>query len=147
MPIGSSRVFRLSGLEWLDLLRAQVILLGAQAELLFRSRGALLAYEPEPEAAPTATAEARAAALERAVSRAARRGLFRPKCLARSLALHRMLKGSNILGSRIRIGVRPQSGTLVAHAWVTLGDQVLGDDPAFVGQFTEIADARMAGSV
>jgi hypothetical protein len=82
--------------------------------------------------------------LERAVDRAARYGLFRPKCLAKSVALHRMLRRAGIGSSRIRIGVRRESSGLTAHAWVTLDDQILGDNPTFVSRFTEIADARMA---
>ena len=83
------------------------------------------------------------AELEQALHRAMRYGLLQPKCLARSVALHRLLQSAHIRGSRIHIGVRPQPEGLTAHAWVTLADRVLGDDPRFVRRFTEIADARM----
>ncbi len=42
----------------------------------------------------------------RALDRAARRGLFRPSCLVRSLALLRLLERGGVSGARMRIGVR-----------------------------------------
>jgi hypothetical protein len=140
------RTRRISSREWVDYGRAQLALLGALLAVRLRSRGRLLAYDLEVERAELAAAHlARAAELELALSRALRYGVFRPKCLARSVALHRLLRASGIRGSRIRIGVRPEPDGLCAHAWVTLADRVLGDDPRFVGRFTEIADARIAG--
>jgi hypothetical protein len=126
-------------------MRAQLALVAAQVELAVRSHGSLFAYEPERDAGPGPAAPlVRVCELERAVSRAARYGCFRPKCLARSVALHRLLARAGIPGSRIRIGVRRESDALVAHAWVTLEGRIVGDDPSFVNRFTEIADARMA---
>jgi len=140
------RARRISYREWRDFGRAQLALLSALLAVRLKSRGRLLTYDSEsdPGESPPAQA-ARAAELELALSRAIRYGVFRPKCLARSVALHRLLRGAGIRGSRIRIGVRPGPDGLSAHAWVTLADRVLGDDPRFVGRFTEIADARMAG--
>jgi transglutaminase superfamily protein len=111
-----------------------------------RSRGQLLAYESElgePVLPPEQLERARALAV--ALDRAGRFGVLRPRCLVRSVALHHLLRRAGIPGSRIRIGVRPDSEGLDAHAWVTLANRVLGDDPRFVGRFTEIADARLAG--
>jgi hypothetical protein len=140
------RTRRISSREWLDFGRAQLALLSALLAVRLTSRGRLLTYDLEAERAELPAAQAaRVAELELALSRALRYGVFRPKCLARSVALHRLLRGSGIRGSRIRIGVRPEPDGLSAHAWVTLADRVLGDDPRFVGRFTEIADARMAG--
>jgi hypothetical protein len=105
----------------------------------------LLAYDRALEGAPATPDRAgRAEELALAVTRAAEYGIMHPKCLARSVALHRLLCSQGIAGSRIRIGVRPEAARFTAHAWVTLHDQVLGDDPAFAARFTEIADARMA---
>lgn len=131
--------------EWVDFARAQVALASALLALRLRSRGRLLSYDLEgaSQALPPSQL-ARARELELALDRALRYGVFHPKCLARSVALHRLLRRAGIRGSRIRIGVRPDSEGLSAHAWVTLADRVLGDDPRFVGRFTEIADARMA---
>jgi hypothetical protein len=145
MLAGWQRTRRISSREWLDYARAHLALLWAVLVLRLRSRGQLLAYDLEAEQESLPMAQLiRAGELERALSRAARYGVLRPKCLARSVALHRLLRGAGIRGSRIRIGVRPDSGGLTAHAWVTLTDRVLGDDPRFVDRFTEIADARMA---
>lgn len=131
--------------EWVDFARAQVALASALLAIRLRSRGRLLSYDPDGgPLALSADQLARADELELALDRALRYGLFHPKCLARSVALQRLLRRAGIRGSRIRIGVRPESQGLSAHAWVTLADRVLGDDPRFVGRFTEIADARMA---
>lgn len=146
MLAGRQRTRRISPREWLDYGRAQLALVLAMVALRLRSQGQLLRYDPEAQQEVIPTAQLiRAAELERALSRAVRYGVLRPKCLARSVALHRLLRGAGIRGSRIRIGVRPDSVGLSAHAWVTLADRILGDDPRFVDRFTEIADARMAG--
>jgi hypothetical protein len=140
-----SRARRLSGREWTDLAKAMLAILRAECALRIRSRGRLLAYNRALEGDPASPDRVRRAQeLARAVTRAAEYGITHPKCLARSVALHRLLCSEGIAGSRIRIGVRPEAARLTAHAWVTLRDQVLGDDPAFVTRFTEIADARMA---
>lgn len=139
------RTRRVSLHEWADFGRAQVALAAATVALKLRSRGRLLAYDLKgiDQGLPSDKL-LRARELEIALDRAIRYGVFRPKCLARSVALHRLLRRAGIEGSRIRIGVRPGAAGLSAHAWVTLADRVLGDDPRFVGRFTEIADARMA---
>lgn len=140
------RALRVTPLEWLDFLRAQLALVAAVVAVRIRSRGQLLTYTAAdtPADLPPALL-ARARALSTAVDRAARFGLLRPRCLVRSVALHRLLQADGIPGSRIRIGVRTASQQLDAHAWVTLADQVVGDDPRFTGRFTEIADAQLAG--
>ena len=140
------RVLRITPLEWLDFCRAQLALLAAAVAVRLRSRGRLLAYDPEERERGLPPEQlARARALADALDRAGRFGMFRPRCLVRSVALHHLLRRAGIPGSRIRIGVRPESEGLDAHAWVTLADRVLADDPRFVGRFTEIADARLAG--
>ena len=140
------RTGRISSREWLDYLHAHIALVWATVTLKLRSRGRLLVYDLEGGREGISPAQLpRVHELELALDRAVRYGVLRPKCLARSVALHRLLRGSGIRGSRIRIGVRPDPAGLTAHAWVTLADRVVGDDPRFVGQFTEIADARMAG--
>jgi Transglutaminase-like superfamily len=146
MLAGWRRTTRVPRREWLDYGRAQLALFGALLEVRLRSRGRLLAYDAEVMTQSLAPGQlARAAELELALSRAVRYGIFRPKCLARSVALHRLLLAAGIPGSRIRIGVRRESDELKAHAWVTLADRVVGDDPRFVTRFTEMADARLAG--
>lgn len=138
-----SRARQLSGREWKDLARAQAAILRAEIALLTRSRGHLLAYDGCTESSHRSPERPRRAQeLALAVSRAAEYGIMRSRCLARSIALHHLLAREGIVGGRIRIGVRPEAGRLNAHAWVTVHDWILGDDPAFVARFTEIADAR-----
>jgi len=126
----------------LELLRAQVIVWG-------RPIGRLIAEPPtQPEGSSQITPERvdqRVAKIARAVDRAARRGVFRPKCLVRSLALHRMLERNGIHGSVIRIGVRRDGDELLAHAWVEHKGVTLIDSPTAVAVFSRLTDARLAG--
>ena len=87
----------------------------------------------------------RAERLARGVDRAARLGAFRPRCLARALALSRLLTAHGIDGHHIRIGVRRDDGGFVAHAWVELGDLVLGDTRARTAAFVPLTDLRSTG--
>lgn len=63
------------------------------------------------------------AALVRA---AARRGPYRARCLEESLLLWWLLRRRGIEG-RLRLGVRKDGSLLVAHAWVELDGQAIGD--------------------
>lgn len=140
------RTGRIGAREWLDFLRAVFALLNALVAVRFRPNGRLLSYDLNESAQGHSPEQLqRIGQLELALDRAVRHTRLKPKCLARSVALHRLLQRAGIRGSRIRIGVRPDSTGLSAHAWVTLSDRVLGDDPRFVGRFTEIADASVAG--
>lgn len=90
--------------------------------------------------------------LELALARAARRGLFRPTCLVRSLALADLLGRHGLKGAEIRIGVRQPwgeaagaqatTGSLEAHAWVELDGTILGDDPRQARRFTPLGGVR-----
>src|SRR6185437_2309636 len=95
---------------------AQLELLRAQVIVWRRPIGRLIAESPpqpeSPRQSPGQTVDQRAASIAQAVDRAARRGVFRPKCLVRSMALHRMLERSSIEGSVIRIGVRREGDEL-----------------------------------
>jgi hypothetical protein len=126
---------------------AQLELLRAQVIVWHRPIGRLITEPPpQPGQPPSASREAveRAANIARAVDRAARRGVFRPKCLVRSLALHRMLERSGIDGSVIRIGVRRDGDELLAHAWVEHLGVTLIDSPSAVAVFSRLTDARLA---
>lgn len=114
-------------------------LIVAQVQLWTRKRGGIItrALTP-PDSEITISQLRRGTMLGWAISRAARYGIFRPLCLARSIALQRMLMREGILGSRLRIGVRPEGHALKAHAWVTLNDIVVGDDPEFVSRYKEM---------
>jgi len=134
--------------EFRDALKAQVNLLGAQAWVHMSPRGSVLRSGTGDDSGAvqvrTAASAARATAIARAVDRAARRGVFRPLCLARSVALQRMLRSEGILGSRIHIGVRSVRGAFEAHAWVTLDGRVIGDDATFIERFSEIGEIGIA---
>ncbi len=91
--------------------------------------------------------------LELAIARAARRGIFRPSCLVRSLALADLLARRGVAGAEIRVGVRhPGEGVaspgesgpqLEAHAWVELDGVVLGDDYRRAHSFTPLGGVRV----
>lgn len=175
---GRERARRTANLaELADVAAAQGVLLAALLHARFRPTGQLVApAAPASRAAPTesdlpeaqAALERRAVVVgraTRAIDRAARRGLFRPTCLVRSLALVRLLERWGVPGARIRIGVRrgapagegmvavespagdmlPSGGAprpgpggsarVRAHAWVELGGRVIGDDPRHVATF------------
>jgi hypothetical protein len=89
--------------------------------------------------------EARRLAL--AIVRAARFGVFRPQCLVRSVALSRMLTRRGIGGAIVRVGVRRTSGEFLAHAWVELAGETLGDADEHVGTFVPLTnlDVRPPG--
>jgi transglutaminase superfamily protein len=127
--------------------RAQLALLAAQCRLWLRPVGKLIVCGADIAASPL-TSEERTAAerVALAIDRASRRGLFRPRCLVRALALQRLLESRGITGSFVRIGVRRNHDTLLAHAWVEHSGVILGDRPAMVANFTVLTDARLAAT-
>jgi hypothetical protein len=133
--------------EWVDLLAAQAALARAQLLVWIRRPGALvtpLADAPTRSSDGVDPEKLRAAErIARAVSRAARRGVFRPSCLVRAVALHQMLQGRGLTGSSLRIGVRREGASLLAHAWVDYGGLVLGEEEWHVKRFEELARMGM----
>jgi hypothetical protein len=126
-----------------DVARAQIELLAAQFLLWRRPIGKLVECNAAGTATPlTSTARAEAEAVGRAITRAARLGVFRPRCLVRALALHRSLERRGIHGSTVRIGVRQNKDALLAHAWVEYDGEVFGDNAAMVAQFAVLTEAR-----
>jgi hypothetical protein len=67
-----------------------------------------------------------AQAVGRLVDIAARRGVGRPTCLARSVTLWWLLRRRGI-DATLRIGVRTVEGRMDAHAWVEHAGLVLND--------------------
>jgi hypothetical protein len=130
--------------EWKDLFRAQVQLARAQHDMKTRPTGDMVSDDPTPggPATPARIDDARRIAL--AVSRAAQFGVFRPKCLVRSMALRRMLSDSGIGGAQVRVGVQVTHGRFVAHAWVEYGGQVVGDDPVAVSRYLPLTGIQVA---
>lgn len=139
---------RLRGLTLADvklLLEAQRDLLSCQIAKWRRPVGELLDWGGSADESAT-TRQVGLQTVESvgwAITRAARYGVFRPQCLVRSLAIHRMLLRRGITDSTIRIGVRLRDGEFNAHAWVELDGIVIGDSRAHVESFTRITDHRL----
>jgi hypothetical protein len=137
------RAASFSARDWRDLAVAQWALLSAQALVLTRPVGSLTSPGAEQGAPASPHSLAEAVRLARSVTWAARYGVFRPKCLVRSLALTRLLDRRGISGGVIRVGVRMQERDFDAHAWVELDGRILGDTEAHVGSFTRLPDLRV----
>lgn len=135
------------GLTWTEIglvLEAQRELIACQLAKWRRPVGALLDWSgagPEGDVRSIRARDVEQVAW--AVSRASKYGLFRPRCLVRSLAIQRMLRRRGITSSSLGIGVRMQQGTFEAHAWVELDGTIIGDSPAHVRSFTRITDHRL----
>jgi len=132
--------------DWAELFQAQWALLVAQSVVRSRPVGALATPVTEV-AAPDAARLPEARRLALAIVRAARFGVFRPQCLVRSVALSRMLTNRGIDGALVRVGVRRTSGEFLAHAWVELAGETLGDADEHVETFVPLTnlDVRPPG--
>jgi transglutaminase superfamily protein len=132
-----------------DVAEAQMALLRAEAMRRLRPAGGLVdvtipvARDSEPIAVEDAKTCTR---LAHAVDRAARYGVFRPRCLARAVALSHMLDSRGIAKYRIRIGVRKEGELFTAHAWVELGDQVVGDTIMNTEGYVPLTDVSVNSS-
>lgn len=133
--------------ELLDVAEAQLALVRAQLSLWTAPHGALAAPAPASGELAACDGEQRELSerLARAVGRAARLGVFRPRCLARAIALSRLLTTHGVHGHRMRIGVRREGAAFVAHAWVQIGDSVIGDSPSRTSTFVPLTDLRGIG--
>jgi hypothetical protein len=101
-----------------------------------------------PAVVPSGEDLRRARSYARWISAASRHHLLRANCLERSLVLHRWLRRER-LPSVLRIGVRTDDGKLIAHAWVELANEPLGDPPDALGlfhTFDDLAAAALVGS-
>ena len=135
--------------EWRELIAAQLALLVAQFQVWTRPVGRFV--EDVQHVAPGVQEPMRrnskewneALRVARAVRRAADHGIVRPKCLVRAVAISRMLEQRGISGGRVRIGVRRVDGKFAAHAWVELGQRLLGDDVRHVRSFSELIDVKV----
>jgi hypothetical protein len=134
-------------LEILDVAEAQLALFRAQGMRWVRPLGQLVdvADQPASPPVPTPTLSQREAGerFARAINRATRYGVFRPKCLARAVALSQMLDAHGIGGHRIRIGVRRADRTFTAHAWVELGEWILGDGGSSTQSYVPLTQAHV----
>lgn len=139
------RLRRLTGRDLRLLVEAQVELIACQWAKWFRPTGELLAWSAEvPPRGESGGIDVRAVeSVAWAVTRAAAYGIFRPRCLVRSLAIQRMLRRRGIDSSTLNIGVRIRDGAFEAHAWVELDGVVIGDSRAHVQTFTRMTDHRL----
>ncbi len=139
------RLRRLSVRELLLLAEAQRDLLACQLAKWRRPVGELLDWSGAPDL-PDANGRIHYREVEAvawAVTRAAAYGLFRPRCLVRSLAIQRMLRRRGVRAGSLAIGVRLRDGAFEAHAWVELDGAVIGDSHQHVQTFTRITDHRL----
>lgn len=142
LPIGELR----------DLVLAQWLLLVARVRRRWTPLGRYVDLTPAavPDQAFTGSRDAGTGVLARrlalAIERAAEHGPVHTTCLERAIALDGLLRRHGVSAGRIRVGVRWQDGHFLAHAWVELGDMVLGDSPDRVGAFQSIADAKVVAS-
>lgn len=127
---------------WRDLITAQFALLRAQWRVWREPVGTLVIRDEAARERPSGDTK-RARELALAVERTAAFGLFRPYCLVRAIALRELLAHHGIRGSNIHVGVRRMNGEFNAHAWVRLGEEILGDRPEHVASFTEVDDMRV----
>ena len=143
MPFRSAHIVRklaaLSPRDWGELVQAQWALISAQSVVRSRPVGAL-ATPAKDVGSPDVARLPEARRLALAVVRAARFGVFRPQCLVRSVALSRMLAGRGIDGAIVRVGVRRTDNEFLAHAWVELAGETLGDADDHVGSFVPLTN-------
>ena len=136
----AKKLSTLSLRDWVELVQAQWALLLAQATVRRRPIGSLATPISEMGATPDSARMGEARQLALSVLRAARFGVFRPQCLVRSVALSNMLAARGIQGAVVRIGVRRTNGEFLAHAWVELGGEMIGDADDHVGSFVPLTN-------
>ena len=128
--------------DFVQLTRAQAYLFRAYWLVATRPTGALVDSASALQVPVDSERMERAQEIGRLVRRAAFYGLFRPKCLVRAVAIDRMLKAEGIQGSRIHVGVR-MTPTFLAHAWVELGNAIVGDRKENIETFTQLTDLSL----
>lgn len=128
---------------------AQLVLLRAQAMRWLSPLGNFVKVssgDPRTTIAPSASQAKACEHIASAIDRASRYGVFRPLCLTRAVALSRMLNAHGIAGHSIRIGVRRDRGSFTAHAWVELGQRVLGDTTTNTLGYLPLTQVSVTGS-
>jgi hypothetical protein len=130
------RLFELEPADRRTLARAFGALAWMSFALRFRGfRQLFTAIEQtKPAVIPSGEDLRRARTYARWISAASRHHLVRANCLERSLVLHRWLRREG-LPSVLRIGVRTDEGKLIAHAWIEITGEPLGDRPDALGSF------------
>ena len=138
------RFFSLSGADRRLLVEAWWRLVAAAIRLRFAPERAvataLADSRPHP---PRGGVPIAAEDVALAVSRAAAHHLRAMTCLPRSLALRTMLARRGI-SSRLRIGVRKESGTVAAHAWIEVDGRPVGEPAAIEERFLPLVASEKA---
>ena len=134
------KLFTITPGEFGDLVLAQWYLLAALWTIRRRPKGELLRPLSSAPLGAGVRNDARLERLALAVDRVARFGLFRPTCLVRAVALERQIKRANAGAAVVRVGVAQVAGELLAHAWIELEGQVIGDEEVRVRRFTPLHD-------
>lgn len=139
------RARRVTARELRLLVEAQLDLIACQWAKWIRPRGALIDWSAggSPAGESDRVDYRVVDSVAWAVTRAAAYGVFRPRCLVRSLAIQRMLRRRGIVSSALHIGVRLRDGAFEAHAWVELDGRVVGDSRGHVQTFTRMTDHRL----
>jgi hypothetical protein len=111
-----------SALFWLPATRVLLRLIGFKRTLGFYQQNNELAaqYTPVNQDLDTATMVARM------ISIAANHGLYRARCLPKSLVLVKFLQARDI-ASNLKIGARCQGEEFGAHAWVECGGVAINE--------------------
>jgi hypothetical protein len=134
------KLFTITPGEFGDMVLAQWYLLAALWIVRRRPKGELLRPLNSAPAGAGVRNDVRLERLALAVDRVARFGLFRPTCLVRAVALERQIRRANAGAAVVRVGVAQVAGELLAHAWIELEGQVIGDEEVRVRRFTPLQD-------
>jgi hypothetical protein len=138
-PSLAARLLRLRPRDVLLLARAQWAVVRARMIVRARAVGSLAtpaAGDDDTRVArsraawPPREARAEALRLAEAVRKVATHGPVQANCLARSVALQRLLRDAGIERGVLRVGVRRDAGAFEAHAWLELDGRVVGDEQA-----------------
>lgn len=120
---GDERYFLARAVFWLPLTSLLLHLVGFRRTLGFFKRGKALANNTAITSHHRHTAQKAA----RMIDIAANHGLYRARCLQKSLVLIKFMRACEIPCSLV-LGARRQGDAFDAHAWVECGGVVVNDD-------------------
>lgn len=145
LRVALNKAVGLSAADWWRVCLGQVALVRALRDVRNRPQGDLVRKDRPPvPAREISDSDRRAArAIAHGVSRAATHGLFSPTCLVKSMAISQRLEAEGIHGGILRVGVARRNGQFVAHAWVELGGEVIGDAVSAVERYEPLDDLQV----
>lgn len=132
------KLFRVA---WWALLRASLALRFAERRTLARAMDHGTSAAPSDAPAASLVPAADLQKVAQAVASAAANHLWPMTCLPRSIALRRLLRARGI-PARLEIGVRKESGSLAAHAWVEVDGDPVGEPEAIEERFLPLLAVR-----